>query len=126
MRHIHRPIVSSIASCLLAALAWGASAQEGPVSGKEIQETWVGKELTGTTARGGKVSMKLEADGKASLAAGTTSDTGTWRPAEQGYCTTWSTIRAGQERCFTVTRDGSQFKVLNPDGTLSGSFQSIK
>ena len=101
-------------------------AQDGPVTGKEIQEAWSGRELIDTTASGSKVYMKLEADGKASVTAGSTNDVGTWRAAESGYCTTWQTIRAGQERCFTVTRSGSTFKITNPDGSLSGYFTSIK
>jgi hypothetical protein len=101
-------------------------AQDGPVTGKEIQEAWSGKELIGTTASGSKVFMKLEADGKASVTAGSTNDIGTWRTVESGYCTTWQTIRAGQERCFAVTRSGSTFKITNSDGSLSGYFTSIK
>jgi hypothetical protein len=123
---MRQPCSLPVATLMLVALATAAAAQDGPVSGKEIQETWVGKELLGTTANGAKVVMKLEANGKAALTAGNTSDTGTWRVADQGYCTTWATIRAGAERCFTVARAGGQFKVFNPDGSLSGSFHSIK
>jgi len=101
-------------------------AQDGPVSGKEVQETWVGKDLVGTTASGSRVLMRLEQDGKATLSAGNTNDSGTWRPYDTGYCTTWKTIRAGQERCFTVTRAAAVFKVANPDGSPSGQFTSIK
>jgi hypothetical protein len=103
-----------------------AHAQDGPVSGKEIQDTWVGKNLTGTTANGARASLRLEPDGKATVSAGNTSDMGTWRISENGYCTTWTTIRAGQERCFTVVRAGTSFNVLNPDGSLSGQFTSVK
>lgn len=108
------------------ALSGAALAQDATVSPKEIQDTWVGKELLGTTASGAKAAMRLEADGKASVTAGNTADTGTWRLSEKGYCTTWKTIRAGQERCFTVNRAGSVLRVLNPDGSLSGEFTSIK
>jgi len=101
-------------------------AQDGPVSPREISETWVGKELTGTTASGARAALKLEQDGRASVSAGNATDTGTWRASETGYCTTWRTIRAGQERCFTVFRDGGRLKVLNPDGSLSGYFDPVK
>lgn len=119
------------ATVLVALSLWflplpGVLAQEGTVSAKELQETWVGKELTGTTAAGAKASMRLEPDGKATISAGNTIDSGTWRISESGYCTTWKTIRAGQERCFTVVRTGSTFKVMNPDGSLSGQFTAIK
>jgi len=103
-----------------------ASAQDVAVTAKEIQDTWIGKELVGTTASGANVTMRMEPDGKASLTAGNTSDSGTWRISDTGYCTTWKTIRAGQERCFTVARAGNAFKVMNPDGSLSGQFASIK
>ena len=98
-------------------------AQDAPVSPKEIQETWVSKDLTGTTGSGARSHLRLESDGKASVCAGSTSDTGTWRISDGGYCTTWSTIRAGQERCFSVTRSGSMFKVFNPDGSLPATSQ---
>lgn len=115
-------LISPLVPLLGLFLIGQARAQDGPVTGKEIQETWVGKEMIGSSGSGIKVYVKLEADGKASFTAGGTSDTGSWRPAEYGYCTTWHTVRAGQERCFTVSRSGSRFKVANPDGSLSGYF----
>jgi hypothetical protein len=111
---------------LFAAQLTCALAQDGPVSANEIQGSWVGKDLIGTTASGARASMRLEADGKASISAGNTNDVGTWRTSENGYCTTWKSIRAGQERCFTVVRAGSAFRVMNPDGSLSGQFTAIK
>ena len=84
----------------------------------------VGKDLQGTTAGDARASTRLEPDGRASISAGT--DTRTWRLSESGYCTTWTKIRAGQERCFTVVRSGPSFRVFNPDGSLSGQFDSIK
>lgn len=115
-----------IALSLFAGCVTSALAQNGPVPAKEIQDTWVGKDLTGTTASGAQAKMRLEPDGKASVSAGNTSDTGTWRISESGYCTTWKRIRAGQERCFTVAIAGAAFKVMNPDGSLSGQFNAIK
>jgi hypothetical protein len=103
-----------------------AYAQELPVVPKEIQDTWVGKTLVGRTANGAPATLKLEPDGTASVAAGSTNDTGTWRLSEQGYCTTWRVIRAGQERCFTVRRAGARMAVFNPDGSLSGQFTEIR
>jgi hypothetical protein len=111
---------------LLATASIPAHAQELPVTPKEIQDNWVGKNLVGTTANGTPATVKLQSDGAASLAAGSTYDTGTWRLSEQGYCTTWNRIRAGQERCFTVRRIGTTMSVFNPDGSLSGQFTEIK
>lgn len=119
-------VIAVVTLSLVTVLISPVLAQDGPVSAKEIQETWVGKELTGTIASGAKVTMRLEPDGMASVSAGNTSDTGTWRLSDSGYCTTWKTIRAGQERCFTVVRAGEAFKVMNPDGSLSGHFNAIK
>ncbi|MFN3809545.1 MAG: hypothetical protein ACK4S6_02910 [Roseateles asaccharophilus] len=125
---MHSSTTGSILLTLMALSVHSAPcvAQTGPVSGKEIQDAWVGKDLVGTSAAGAKVHMRLEQDGTATVAAGNTNDSGTWRASDTGYCTTWKTIRAGQERCFTVTRDGTVFKVANPDGSPSGQFTSIK
>jgi hypothetical protein len=94
-----------------------AVGQGSSITPKEIQETWVGKTLVGTTANGAGATMCLGADGAAQVAAGGTRDTGTWRLSEEGYCTTWKKIRVGEERCFTVRRSGSNMEVLNSDGS---------
>lgn len=103
-----------------------AFAQEHPVPAKEIEETWVGKTLEGTTTGGAAVTMTLGKDGNAQLNAGKTRDTGTWRVWEQGYCTTWRNIRAREERCYTVRRSGGKLVVFNPDGSVSGQFSEFK
>jgi hypothetical protein len=111
---------------VLALACTSVSAQDQPVTSKEIQDAWTGKTLLGTTSSGAPVTMKLQSDGTASLAAGSTSDSGTWRVSESGYCTTWKTNRAGQERCFTARRSGQKVTVLNPDGSVSGYFNEIR
>ena len=103
-----------------------AYAQEQSVSPREIQDTWVGKTLIGTTGNGTPATLKLQTDGTASISAGSTNDAGTWRLSEQGYCTTWKNIRSGQERCFSVRRVGAKITVFNPDGSVSGQFTEIK
>jgi hypothetical protein len=75
-----------------------AYAQEQAVTPKEIQDTWVSKSLVGKTASGAAATLRLQPDGTASVSAGSTNDTGTWRLSEQGYCTTWTNVRSGQER----------------------------
>jgi len=119
------PCAVAIAA-LLALVYVPAQAQDPPVTPKEIQDTWVNKTLIGATASGAAVTLKLQPDGAASLVAGSTTDTGTWRLSEQGYCTTWKSIRAGQERCYSVRRAGAVMKVFNPDGSLSGEFKEIR
>jgi hypothetical protein len=114
------------AACLLACVAGTGLAQEAPVTPKEIEDTWVGRTLIGTTAGGAPATLKLMPGGTAAVSAGSTNDTGTWRLSDGGYCTTWRTIRAGQERCFTARRAGTKITVQNPDGTLSGTFTEIR
>jgi hypothetical protein len=114
------------AACLLASVSGAGLAQEAPVTPKEIEDTWVGKTLVGTTAAGAPATLKLLSGGAAEVSAGSTTDIGTWRLSDSGYCTTWRTIRAGQERCFTARRAGTKITVQNPDGTLSGTFTEIR
>lgn len=102
------------------------SAQERPLTPDEVKEKWVGKVAIGSTATGMPVELKLQPDGSASIVAGNTSDTGTWRLPEQGFCTTWKKIRAGQERCFTGVVQGSTVKVFNPDGSVAGQYSEFR
>jgi len=102
-----------------------AVCQEDVMTPKEIRDQWVGKTLVGTSANGGKVTLMLRSDGSAEL-SGAATDAGTWRVSENGYCTTWKKIRAGQERCFTARRSGTNIMVLNPDGSVSGTFTEIQ
>ena len=113
-------------AAFLSAVLVPAYGQGQSVTPKEIQDAWVGKSLIGKTAGGAPATLKLQPDGTASVSAGSTNDTGTWRLSEQGYCTTWKNIRSGQERCFTVTRAGTTMKVFNPDGSASGEFSEIR
>ncbi len=113
-------------TAFVAAVSVPAFAQEQPVAPKEIQDSWVGKVLIGTTANGASATLKLQPDGTASVAAGSTNDVGTWRLSDQGYCTTWKNIRSGQERCFTVRRVGTKMTVFNPDGSISGQFTEVR
>lgn len=109
----------------LALVAPLASAQA--VTPKEIQETWVGKTLNGMTGNNRSFSMVLGADGVITISGEAANDTGTWRLSDSGYCTTWKTIRAGQERCFTVLRLMSgEMRVINPDGSVSGHINRIQ
>ena len=113
-------------AALLPIMLAPAYAQEQAITPKEIQDTWVSKTLVGKTAGGATATLRLQPDGTASLSAGSTNDTGSWRLSEDGYCTTWKNIRSGQERCFTVRRMGTTMKVFNPDGSLSGEFTEIR
>ena len=107
---------------LLPLLAYAQS-----VTPKEIQDTWVGKTITTSTGTGRTFTMKFVADGSISIAGDAFADTGTWRLSSDGYCVTWKQIRAGTERCFTVTRfRNGEIKVSNPDGSASGYISKIE
>jgi hypothetical protein len=122
------PLVQVLAVAVMAmSFLSPVDAQDGVITGKEVQEQWVGKSLIGSTPAGVPATVRLLADGSASISSGaTTLDTGTWRAWDKGYCTTWSTIRRGEERCFTLQRSGARITVLNPDGSVSGYFSEIK
>jgi hypothetical protein len=115
-----------LVAVVLTAIPLFSAAQSDAVTPKQIQEMWVGKTLIGKTAGGAPATVKLLADGTAQLTAGNMRDTGTWRLSDMGYCTTWKTIRAGEERCFTASNSGGRITVLNPDGSVSGYFDDIK
>lgn len=117
-----RQILSSIA--LLAPVL--VSAQERALTPDDVKATWVGKVVIGSTTAGAPVELRLQADGTASVVAGTTVDSGTWRPSENGFCTTWKKIRANQERCFSGVIQDSGVSIFNPDGSAAGKYTEFK
>lgn len=115
----------TILLALSSLLPMAASAQA--VSPKEIEESWVDKSLRGSTAAGRTFVMKLQRGGVISISGDAANDTGSWRLSESGYCTTWKTIRAGQERCFTARRAANgDITVYNPDGSTSGYISMVQ
>lgn len=104
-------------------------AQDSNLSPQEIKATWSDKTLTGVIQGGplaGKsIDMQLKSDGSANI-SGAISDTGTWRLSDNGYCATWKKIRSGQERCFVVTRKGTEQHVFNPDGSLNTIVSQVR
>ncbi len=118
-----RTLAIAVPLCVVVTPAY---AEEQPVTPQEIQDTWVGRSLVGATPSGTPAVVRLQPDGSATVSAGSTNDTGSWRLSEQGYCTTWKNVRAGQERCFTAKRSGTVITVFNPDGSVSGKFTEIR
>jgi hypothetical protein len=107
-------------SLLLLGAAAVASAQSDTLSGTEIQQLWVGKEVIGRAPNGSRVIMTMSADGTARLLIGSQPDSGSWRLSETGYCATWKGLRGGQEACFTVKREGEKFHIYRADGSSNG------
>lgn len=121
-----RAACTGLLATILAAALPPAMAQDGPVSPKEIQDTWPGKTITARAPNGNRITLNLLADGSAKVTVGAIPDSGTWRVSDQGYCATWKTIRAGQERCFTVKRNGSELIVVNPDGSENARITAVE
>jgi uncharacterized membrane protein len=119
-------IVLALTVC---ALSPSLRAQDALMTPQEIQSAWVGKTvialIAGGPSMGKVVELQLKADGSADL-AGSSVDSGTWRLSDKGYCATWKKIRAGQERCFTVVRKGSELQVLNADGSPNTTVTAVR
>ncbi len=106
---------------LLGTFASASLAQDEVWPPSRIKAEWVGKQVFSRGANGVLVDFWLREDGTAAVAANNFSDTGTWRLSDTGYCTTWRTLRSGEERCFTVRSVRGQVQVFNPDGSLNTS-----
>lgn len=120
----------AVAACaVLALLSGGAQAQDATLSSEDIRAAWTDKTVVGTLVGGPlggrSIEFQLKSDGTATL-SGAVTDTGTWRLPGQGYCATWTKIRAGQERCFTVVRKGNDTLVVNPDGSVSTLISAVR
>lgn len=79
-----------------------------------------------STPNGRGAFMTFDADGKVSFSLGDFSDSGQWRVVDNGYCARWTRIRNGEERCFTVVKDGGTYRVFGPDGAPSGTIHRVR
>jgi hypothetical protein len=100
-------------------------AEEVLMTPDEIQKAWVDKKVFTRAQTGGLFDFYLKSDNSAELSGTGWSDTGTWRMSENGYCAKWKKIRGGEERCFTVVKNGSTVTVLNPDKSVSGEILKV-
>ena len=108
-------------SCVVTSVA----AEEVLMTPDEIQKTWVDKKIFTRAQTGVLVDFYLKSDMTADLSGTGWSDTGSWRMSDNGYCAKWKRIRAGEERCFTVVKNGSTVTVLNPDKSVSGEILKV-
>ena len=54
-------------------------------------------------------------------------DVGNWRLWDKGYCTAWSRMRNGAERCFTLDRTPEgHYRIYKPDGDISMTILGFK
>jgi hypothetical protein len=112
--------------CVMALAGGTAAAQDGPVTVGELKEKWIGKSLSLSFPNRYTATLQMQPDFTMTISGGY-NDVGKWRWNEpSGYCATWNTIRAREERCLTVTRKGNEYLVHNPDGSLSGTVTGIK
>ena len=125
---IHR-LFSLVVPFALITCALPALANSATLSPQEIQSTWVDKTVGATLAtsfwqKAKPFDIRLKKDGSAEL-AGSFVDSGTWRISDKGFCTTWKVIRPGEERCFTVVKNGEQTQLINPDGSVNATILKI-
>jgi hypothetical protein len=106
--------------------AGAVTAQDARMTPEEIKASWVGKKILSRGASGALFDLYFKADGTIDISGNSFSDSGVWRLSDQGYCATWTRIRAGEERCFTVAKNGLNLQVFNPDGSVSGTIVKVE
>lgn len=94
-----------------------------PLSHSELQALHARtRTLKGTTANGDSATGTYTADGVAKINWGKGEAEGTWRIKDGKFCTTYATLRSGEERCFTVYKTGdNEYTSFNPDGSLNAT-----
>jgi hypothetical protein len=82
----------------------------------QIQSLLVGKKVVAQIGNGPMLDFQMNADLTTTTSAAG-GDVGKWRLSDDGYCITWKKIRAGNERCFKVSKMGFGYFIINPDGS---------
>jgi len=83
----------------------------------------VGKPFTATAPSGKIVTITLNPDGSATVAAkGKKKGTkGKWRVSDNGYCSIWG---KGVENCYTIRKAGKRYEVVNQHGILVANWNA--
>ena len=92
-----------------------------PLSQSELQALYARpRTIQGTSAAGDRVTGSYTPEGMAKLQWSNGGAEGSWRIKDGKFCTTYSTLRGGEERCFTVYKTGdNEYKSFNPDSSLN-------
>jgi hypothetical protein len=92
----------------------------------EVQRELVGKTWNVELPDGQSATENFYADGTVDIHGGL-NDVGKWRLWEKGYCTSWSRMRKGAERCFTLDRTAEgHYRIYKPDGDISMTILGFK
>ena len=94
-----------------------------PLSQSELQALHARpRTIQGTSATGDRVTGTYTPEGVAKIQWSSGGAEGSWRIKDGKFCTTYSTLRGGEERCFTVYKTGdNEYKSFNPDGSLNAT-----
>lgn len=112
------------AASLIFALGF-AYAEETPMTPDEIKSAWVGKKLLIRLPTNSGVNpyhyadWYLKADGTTLVEGTGWSHNGSWRASKEGYCTKYPTLASGEERCYTVVKNGSTFTIYRQDKSVA-------
>jgi hypothetical protein len=114
---------------IVAAMAFVGALGAGTASAQQLSQADVEAALKGNTFNtkdfGETGTITWGADGTISIKLQTKSDTGTYRFAEGGYCSTWTVLRTN-EKCFTLKKAGDgKFDIINPDGSLDSQISAM-
>ena len=90
-----------------------SAAQAKDLTGEQLQEALVGKQLS-FTGKAGSGNTVYSPDGGAKIMFNGKPDKGKWRIKGSSMCVTWTQIRKGEEGCFTAAAEGgNKFKTSN-------------
>ena len=114
-----------VALMWVAATAVAQQAGAVAVGPDEVQRELVGKIWTVELPDGQSATEHFNADGSVTIRGGL-NDVGQWRLWENGYCTAWTRMRTGAERCFTLDRTPEgHYRIYKPDGDISMTILSM-
>lgn len=95
------------ASTLALGLLMVVGAHAENLTGEQLEQTLVGKDLTFTAKGSGNNKAYYAPDGSAKVTLAGKVDKGTWRISGSKMCVKWTWIRDGKEGCFTVAPAGA-------------------
>ncbi len=113
-------IALALAAALGVAGAVGMAHAADPISQADMEAAFKGKSFKDDDGAGNIGVITYGSDMKIHIKVPTGAqapeDSGTYRFAEGGYCSSWTKLRNGAEKCFKATKEGGGFQLWTMDG----------
>jgi len=90
----------------------------------ELEQLFFAERMVDFSSPDGLASVTYHPDGRQEIDWHSGQDTGTFRIANEEFCSTWTRLRRGEESCSKIYRiDEKEYEFISSDGTYAATMR---